>query len=97
MYKTQLLGSILLQGIRSLSSTLSTTYTVALQEVCPHQVFLLQGFLRPGEHFQTQTGHRTSTNPNSLELSSENIYITTTTTKMKKKVTVPNQPARKLC
>lgn len=50
-----------------------------LRRFFPHQLFLLQGYPRPGgECFQTQTGHRTYTNPSSLELSSENIYITTT-------------------
>lgn len=57
----------------------------ALQEVFPCQVFLLQGYPRPGEHFQTQTGYRISTHHSSLELPSENIYITTTTKRWRKR------------
>lgn len=57
-----------------------------LRRFFPHQLFLLQGYPRPGgEHFQTQTGHRMYTNPSSLELSSENIYITTTTKRLRKR------------
>lgn len=53
--ETQFLGSIFLQRNSSQFPTLATTCMAALQEVHPHQVFLLQGYPRPGEHFQTQT------------------------------------------